>query len=125
MKKSAPKKIELKLTEVNQQPADSTLQSATVNNQAAGSPDERRAAAAVDSPTLKDFVYQAWTHLEPVSPLVWNWHLDLICDYLTLIKDNRFKEKCGVELEGIIFNVPPRTMKSLLISVFFPIWLWT
>ncbi|HEY2171247.1 MAG TPA: phage terminase large subunit, partial [Candidatus Angelobacter sp.] len=28
-------------------------------------------------------------------------------------------------LEGIIFNVPPRTMKSLLISVFFPIWVWT
>lgn len=74
--------------------------------------------------TLKEFVEQAWSLLEPVSPLVWNWHLSLICDYLTLIRDGQFKEKCGLELEGIIFNVPPRTMKSLLISVFFPIWVW-
>jgi predicted phage terminase large subunit-like protein len=75
--------------------------------------------------SLKDFVHEAWNVLEPVSTLVWNWHLDLICDYLTLIRDNNFKNSCGKELEGIIFNVPPRTMKSLLISVFFPIWLWT
>jgi predicted phage terminase large subunit-like protein len=75
--------------------------------------------------TLKAFVHAAWHILEPVSPLVWNWHLSLICQYLTLIRDEQFKDICGKELEGIIFNVPPRTMKSLLISVFFPIWVWT
>jgi predicted phage terminase large subunit-like protein len=74
--------------------------------------------------TLIDFVKQAWQILEPVSTLVWSWHLDLICEYLTLIRDEDFKSVCG-NLEGIIFNVPPRTMKSLLISVFFPIWVWT
>jgi predicted phage terminase large subunit-like protein len=75
--------------------------------------------------SLKKFVEHAWKILEPVADLQWNWHLDLICEYLTLIKDNEFKTVCGGHLEGIIFNVPPRTMKSLLISVFFPIWLWT
>jgi predicted phage terminase large subunit-like protein len=75
--------------------------------------------------TLKDFVTAAWGILEPVSPLVWNWHLDLICEYLTLIKDNAFKSGSRQDMEGIIFNVPPRTMKSLLISVFFPVWVWT
>jgi predicted phage terminase large subunit-like protein len=74
--------------------------------------------------TLQAFVHEAWYILEPVSTLVWNWHLDLICEYLTLIRDGQFKDVCG-DLEGIIFNVPPRTMKSLLISVFFPIWVWT
>jgi predicted phage terminase large subunit-like protein len=74
--------------------------------------------------SLQEFVGQAWGILEPVSTLVWSWHLDLICEYLTLIKDGQFKAVCG-DLEGIIFNVPPRTMKSLLISVFFPIWVWT
>ncbi len=74
--------------------------------------------------SLKDFVHEALHLLEPVSTLVWNWHLDLICEYLTLIRDENFKNVCG-DLEGIIFNVPPRTMKSLLISVFFPIWAWT
>src|SRR5436309_1887709 len=73
---------------------------------------------------LKAFVEHAWSILEPVSTLVWSWHLDLICEYLTLIRDEGFKNVCG-DLEGIIFNVPPRTMKSLLISVFFPIWVWT
>src|SRR5579859_2326163 len=75
--------------------------------------------------SLYEFVKQAWTILEPVTPLDWNWHLDLICEYLTLIKDEKFKPVCGDHLEGIIFNVPPRTMKSLLISVFFPLWFWT
>src|SRR5215469_10848675 len=75
--------------------------------------------------SLKAFVQEAWSILEPVSTLQWNWHLDLICDYLTLVRDNKFKTKCGQHLEGLIFNVPPRTMKSLLITVFFPIWLWT
>lgn len=74
--------------------------------------------------SLKKFVERAWRILEPVSPLVWNWHLDLICEYLTLVRDERFKKVCG-DPEGIIFNVPPRTMKSLLITVFFPIWVWT
>jgi predicted phage terminase large subunit-like protein len=74
---------------------------------------------------LYDFVKEAWKILEPVSHLEWNWHLNLICEYLTLIKKNQFKQTCGNHLEGIIFNVPPRTMKSLLITVFFPIWVWT
>jgi predicted phage terminase large subunit-like protein len=74
--------------------------------------------------TLQTFVQEAWSILEPVSSLVWNWHLDLICEYLTLIRDEDFKNICG-DIEGIIFNVPPRTMKSLLITVFFPIWVWT
>jgi predicted phage terminase large subunit-like protein len=75
--------------------------------------------------SLKDFVKRAWGILEPVSTLVWSWHLDLICEYLTLVRDEKFKKVCGLDLEGIIFNVPPRTMKSLLITVFFPIWVWT
>ncbi len=129
-KKSAPPKIAPDPVEagskprivsvLSQQPADSVQPAEDLNDQTADSP-----ANPAYSPTLKEFVHEAWTHLEPVSPLVWNWHLDLICDYLTLIKNNGFKKKCGEELEGIIFNVPPRTMKSLLISVFFPIWVWT
>lgn len=74
---------------------------------------------------LSAFVHGAWEILEPVTPLSWNWHLDLICEYLTLIKENRFKQHFGRDCEGIIFNVPPRTMKSLLITVFFPVWVWT
>src|SRR6266571_6682008 len=60
--------------------------------------------------TLRRFVREGWSLLEPVSKLCWTWHLDLICDYLTLIRDGKFRT-LHPELEGIIFNVPPRTMK--------------
>src|SRR5712691_1955177 len=75
--------------------------------------------------SLKSFVEHAWHVLEPVAPLQWNWHLDLICEYLTAIKNDEFRKAVGKEKEGIIFNVPPRTMKSLLITVMFPVWVWT
>jgi predicted phage terminase large subunit-like protein len=75
--------------------------------------------------SLKSFVEHAWPTLEPVAPLQWNWHLDLICDYLTAVKDEKFRNAVGKEKEGVIFNVPPRTMKSLLITVMFPVWVWT
>lgn len=73
---------------------------------------------------LQAFVEGAWHILEPVVTLKWNWHLDLICEYLTQIRDGRFKTEHSPECEGIIFNVPPRTMKSLLITVLFPVWVW-
>lgn len=99
---------------------------------ASGSTTDHQVEAVVESAnhvgirklSLQAFVHEAWHLLEPVSTLVWNWHLDLICEYLTLIRDGSFKKADG-DLQGIIFNVPPRTMKSLLISVFFPIWVWT
>jgi predicted phage terminase large subunit-like protein len=86
-------------------------------------------AKSEQSISLQQFVREAWSLLEPVSTLIWNWHLDFICDYLTLIKEGKFKNRSkdpsSLQPEGIIFNVPPRTMKSLLITVFFPIWVWT
>ena len=75
--------------------------------------------------TFVQFLTEAWQILEPVTERQWNWHLDLICEYLTLIQKEDFKNAFGQQCEGIIFNVPPRTMKSLLISVFFPAWVWT
>jgi predicted phage terminase large subunit-like protein len=83
-----------------------------------------KAAPAVEM-ELMDFVRESWKILEPSTVLQENWHLELICEYLTLIKDQQFRTKFPDCSEGVIFNVPPRTMKSLLISVFFPAWVWT
>src|SRR5260221_3858133 len=47
---------------------------------------------------LKAFVHGAWPVLEPITKLSWNWHLDLICEYLTLIKEDRFRQVCGAEI---------------------------
>lgn len=66
---------------------------------------------------LASFARQAWPVLEPGTELKWNWHLDLICEYLTLVKDRLIRR--------LIINVPPQTMKSRLVNVFFPTWSWS
>lgn len=63
------------------------------------------------------FVKKFWTVLEPLTPLEWNWHLDLICEHLT--------QAARGQCRRLIVNVPPRSMKSLLCTVLYPCWLWT
>lgn len=75
-----------------------------------------KALAKKRSVTLKGFVEQAWSTLEPESALSWNWHLDTICAALEA-------SERGEILNGIL-NVPPGTMKSML-AVMFRAWLWS
>lgn len=84
----------------------------------------RKLAKLKAEDNLEDFVRGAWHVLEPNTKLDWSWHLSLICEHLKLIRDNKFREVFGENVEGLIVNVPPRTMKSLLITVFFPAWVW-
>lgn len=65
---------------------------------------------------LKGFVQRAWETVEPGVDLRWNWHLDAICDDLERVTRG--------ELRDVIFNVPPGTMKSYVVSVFWPCWEW-
>src|SRR5207253_2135449 len=46
----------------------------------------------------------------------WNWHLDLLCEYLEKAREGKPKR--------LIINVPPRTMKSTLVTVCWPVWWW-
>lgn len=124
-KKAAKKKPGKKKTPKSDATEDSTNSATT---QAPKTPVAATTAAEITPAPqldLKEFVHQAWDILEPVTKLLWNWHLDLICEHLTLIQQNQFKNSHGDQIEGIIFNVPPRTMKSLLITVLFPAWVWT
>jgi len=66
--------------------------------------------------SLEQFVKSTWHIIEPGTTLVWNWHLTVICEYLEAIADTRIKR--------LILNIPPGTMKSTLVSVCLPAWLW-
>ena len=66
--------------------------------------------------SLQSFVRGAWSIVEPRKPLKWNWHLDAECDVLSQVESGTLKR--------VIFNVPPGTTKSLLISVMWPAYLW-
>ena len=63
------------------------------------------------------FVRRAWGVLNPASQLTWSWHYEYLCELLTLVRQRKILR--------LITNVPPRTLKSTLISVMFPVWLWT
>jgi hypothetical protein len=62
------------------------------------------------------FVKKAWTVLYPARPMVWSWHYDLLCDYLTAVEQRKIKR--------LIINVPPRTAKSTIATICFPCWVW-
>src|SRR5262249_32450832 len=65
---------------------------------------------------LHEFVRQAWHVLEPQTVFVPGFHIDAICEHLEAITRG--------EIRNLIINVPPRHMKSLLVSVFWPAWEW-
>src|SRR6266545_2263964 len=66
---------------------------------------------------LAAFVRAAWLVLEPSSPIMWNWHHDLICEYLTAVTQGRIR--------NLIINIPPQHTKSRLVTVLWPCWAWT
>jgi len=39
--------------------------------------------------SLRDFVRQAWPILERQTPLAWNWHIELVCEWLEEVTAGR------------------------------------
>lgn len=66
---------------------------------------------------LRDFVRAGWHVVEPGRKFVPNWHLDAICDHLEAVTLG--------QIRFLVINIPPRCMKSLAVSVFWPCWEWT
>ena len=73
--------------------------------------------------SLTEFFRAAWRVVEPETELVWSWHYELLCEWLELISSGEFK-RCYPDMLGLIINVPPRTAKSSLITVCWPVWTW-
>lgn len=73
--------------------------------------------------SLAEFVRHAWKVIEPGQPYVHGWHIDFICAHLEAITDEVVLDN-GELYNRLLVNVPPGTMKSLLIGVFWPAWEW-
>lgn len=65
---------------------------------------------------LAPFIRQAWPILEPETEYLHNWHIDLVCEYLEAVTAG--------EITRLIIDIPPRYMKSLSVSVCWPVWEW-
>lgn len=68
--------------------------------------------------SLEVFARAAWHIIEPGTKLIWNWHLSTICGYLMAFHRGELPDK------RLIINVPPGTLKSILVSVMYPAWCW-
>ena len=67
--------------------------------------------------SLQEFIKQAWIILQPVTPFVPGWHIDALCEHLEAITYG--------QIRNLVINIPPRHMKSLAVSIFWPCWEWT
>jgi len=76
------------------------------------------------SRSFYNFFLYFWKQVE-TSEYDNNWHIKMVCDEL----QERFeifnrKEIDESTTRDLIFNLPPGCSKSLMISVFFPAWVW-
>jgi len=65
---------------------------------------------------LIDFVRKFWNILEPETKLVEGWVLYAICEHLEAVTFGK--------ITRLLINVPPGSMKSLMVNVFWPAWEW-
>lgn len=57
-----------------------------------------------------------WPVVEPGVQFKPGWHIQAICEHLQAVTNG--------EIQRLLINMPPRHMKSLAISVFWPSWVW-
>ena len=63
---------------------------------------------------LSSFISKSFATINPGSIYEHNWHIDLIADYLTAVSNG--------EIQRLIINIPPRSLKSICVSVAWPAW---
>lgn len=83
---------------------------------------EREAAAAEllsrkrAAGSLHEFIRQGWSYVEGAREFTDGWHIGAIAEHLEAVKSGQIRR--------LLINQPPRTMKSLTLTVFFPAWCW-
>lgn len=65
---------------------------------------------------LAYFVRRAWKSLEPAQPYSHGWHIDALCEHLQAVSAG--------QITRLLINIPPGTMKSMMVGVMWPAWEW-
>ena len=73
--------------------------------------------------SLVEFVRQAWHTIEPGAEYTHGWHIDFIAEHLEAITNGE-ELPDGKPYNRLLINIPPGTMKSLIVNVFWPAWEW-
>lgn len=67
--------------------------------------------------TLREYLPEAWRVIEPARAFRWNWSLEAIVEHLEAVQAG--------QITRLIINGPPRSGKSIPVSVVFPTWVWS
>lgn len=73
--------------------------------------------------SLSIFARAMWPTVRPGVELKWNWHLDVVCRYLEYCSHPELHNR-PERLHKLLINIPPGSMKSLIVGVFWPAWVW-
>lgn len=78
--------------------------------------------------SLSYFVKRAWLIINPGITLHWNWHLEEICKHVQAMLEEWIKAQLDptyrIKAQNLIVNCPPRSLKSTIVSVCAPAWMW-
>ena len=77
---------------------------------------ELKADAEDCEDSLEFFLECAWPVMCPGVPYQKNWHISCVCQHLEALTRR--------EIRRLMINFPPRMLKSTLVSVAFPAWVW-
>src|SRR5499427_2842983 len=77
---------------------------------------DRQLADAVYGISFGAFTYEAFKALNPGQRLIPNWHIDAICYHVQQMVT-------GEACKRLNLNLPPRSLKSFIVSVALPAWL--
>ena len=100
--------------------------------------------------SLAKFSREAWKVLHPSEPLQWSWHHDALCDHLQWLlecwiirktAEAEWAARCErakllreplppaptykQPARQMVINLPPSTLKTEIMMVFAPAWMWT
>ncbi len=64
---------------------------------------------------FSSFLAKSFSTVDPSSTYLHSWHLDVMAEYLERVTQGKIKR--------LIINIPPRSLKSLTVSVAWPAWL--
>ena len=73
-----------------------------------------RECAALRRNDFASFAARSFRELNPRAPFAMNWHVDLIAAKLAAVRAGRIRR--------LIVGLPPRHLKSHLVSIAFPAW---
>ncbi len=82
--------------------------------------------------SLSRFVREGWASIEPETPLEWSWHHEALCLHVQAVLDDwreareaqRTRQPFTQRIKNLLANVPPGSLKSRIVMVFAPAWMW-